>query len=110
MLERLCGLIEGLRVYPDRLESNIWITRGLVFSQKVLLELVRKGVSREDAYSLVQRNAMRCWEEKKDFREMLKSDGQITDILSEEEIDSCFSLKEDLKNIDHIFATVFGES
>lgn len=110
MLERLCGLIEGLRVYTDRLESNIWITRGLVFSQKVLLELVKKGVSREDAYSLVQRNAMRCWEEKKDFREMLKSDGGITDILSEKEIDSCFELKEDIKNVDYIFATVFGES
>lgn len=110
MLERLCGLIEGLRVYPDRLESNIWITRGLVFSQKVLLELVKKGVSREDAYSLVQRNAMQCWEEKRDFREMLKSDGQITDILSGKEIDSCFELKEDLKNIDYIFAAVFGDS
>ena len=110
MLERLCGLIEGLRVYPERLEGNIWITRGLVFSQKVLLELVKKGVSREDAYSLVQRNAMLCWEEKKDFREMLKSDGEVTDVLSEKEIDSCFELKEDLKNIDRIFATVFGES
>ena len=110
MLERLCGLIEGLRVYPERLEGNIWITRGLVFSQKVLLELVKKGVSREDAYSLVQRNAMLCWEEKKDFREMLKSDGDVTDVLSEKEIDSCFELKEDLKNIDRIFATVFGES
>lgn len=110
MLERLCGLIEGLRVYPERLEGNIWITRGLVFSQKVLLELVKKGVSREDAYSLVQRNAMLCWEEKKDFREMLKSDGQVTDVLSEKEIDSCFDLKEYLKNIDYIFATVFGES
>ncbi len=110
MLERLCGLIEGLRVYPERLESNIWITRGLVFSQKVLLELVKKGVSREDAYSLVQRNAMLCWEKEKDFREMLKNDGQVTDILSEKEIDSCFQLKEDLKSIDHIFAMVFGES
>ena len=110
MLERLCGLIEGLRVYPERLEGNIWITRGLVFSQKILLELVKKGVSREDAYSLVQRNAMLCWEEKKDFREMLKSDGEVTDVLSEKEIDSCFELKEDLKNIDRIFATVFGES
>jgi len=110
MLERLCGLIEGLRVYPERLEGNIWITRGLVFSQKVLLELVKKGVSREDAYSLVQRNAMLCWEGKKDFREMLKSDGDVTNVLSEKEIDSCFELKEDLKNIDRIFATVFGES
>ena len=110
MLERLCGLIEGLRVYPERLENNIWITRGLVFSQKILLELVKKGVSREDAYSLVQRNAMLCWEGKKDFREILKSDGQVMDVLSEKEIDSCFELKEDLKNIDRIFATVFGES
>ena len=97
MLERLCGLIEGLRVYPERLEGNIWITRGLVFSQKILLELVKKGVSREDAYSLVQRNAMLCWEEEKDFREMLKSDGQVMDVLSEKEIDSCFELKKILK-------------
>lgn len=110
MLERLCGLIEGLRVYPDKLESNIWTTRGLVFSQKVLLKLVKKGLSREEAYLLVQRNAMRCWEEKKDFREMLKSDGQIMDILPDKEIDSCFELEEDLKNIDYIFATVFGKS
>ncbi len=110
MLERLCGLIEGLRVYPEKLESNIWATRGLVFSQKVLLKLVKKGLSREEAYLLVQRNAMQCWEEKKDFREMLKSDGQIMDILSDKEIDSCFELEEDLKNIDYIFATVFGKS
>lgn len=110
MLERLCGLIEGLRVYPDKLESNIWITRGLVFSQKVLLKLVKKGLSREEAYLLVQQNAMKCWEEKKDFREMLKTDCQITGILSDKEIDSCFELEEDLKNIDHIFAAVFGES
>ncbi len=110
MLGRLCGLIEGLRVYPDKLESNIWITRGLVFSQKVLLKLVKKGLSREEAYLLVQRNAMRCWEEKKDFREMLKTDCQITGILPDEEINSCFELEEDLKNIDHIFAAVFGES
>ncbi len=110
MLQRLCGLIKGLCVYPERLESNIWITHGLVFSQKVLLELIRKGTSRETAYSLVQRNAMRCWEEKTDFREMLKNDVQIAGILSVEEIDSCFELKEDLKNIDYIFAAVFGES
>lgn len=109
MLERLCGLIDGLRINSDRLEDNIWITKGLVFSQKVLLELVKKGVLREDAYSLVQRNAMRCWEEKEDFREMLKSDGQITDVLSEKEIESCFELKGYLENIDYIFATVFGE-
>lgn len=110
MLERLCGLIEGIRVYPDKLESNIWITRGLVFSQKVLLKLVKKGLSREEAYLLVQRNAMKCWEEKKDFREMLKTDCRITGILSDKEINSCFELEEDLKNIDHIFAAVFGES
>ena len=110
MLERLCGLIEGLRVYPDKLESNIWITRGLVFSQKVLLKLVKKGLSREEAYLLVQRNAMKCWEGEKDFREILKTDSEIAGILSDEEIESCFELEEDLKNIDHIFAAVFGES
>ncbi|MDE0519221.1 MAG: adenylosuccinate lyase, partial [Candidatus Dadabacteria bacterium] len=74
------------------------------------LKLVKEGLSREEAYLLVQRNAMECWEGKKDFRDLLKTDLQITGILSDEEIDSCFELEEDLKNIDHIFATVFGES
>ena len=109
MLHRLCALLQGIRVYPENLEKNIWITRGLVFSQKVLLGLVRKGISRENAYSLVQRNALRCWEEQKDFQETLISDPEIMGVLSKEEVSSFFNLKEDFKNIDYIFAAVFGE-
>lgn len=108
MLERLRGVVEGLRIYPENMEKNIWLTRGLVFSQKVLLRLVRKGVSRERAYELVQRNAMRCWDEGSDFREALGGDADVTALLSEEEIGSCFGLEEDLKNVEHVFETVFG--
>ena len=110
MLERLCGLVGGLRIYPENLEKNIWLTGGLVFSQKVLLALVKKGVSRETAYSIVQRNAMRCWETGKDFRETLKADEEVAATLSKREVDSCFELKEYFENVNHIFAGVFGES
>ena len=108
MLERLRGVLEGLRIYPENMERNIWLTRGLVFSQKVLLRLVRKGVSRERAYELVQRNAMRCWEEGADFREALGGDADVAALLSPEEIGSCFGLEEDLGNVEHVFETVFG--
>lgn len=108
MLERLRGVVEGLRVYPENMEKNIWLTRGLVFSQNVLLGLVRKGVSRERAYELVQRNAMRCWEEGADFRETLGGDADVAALLSPGEIDSCFGLEECLANVEHVFETVFG--
>ena len=108
MLERLRVVVEGLRIYPENMEKNIWLTRGLVFSQKVLLRLVRKGVSRERAYELVQRNAMRCWDEGADFREALGGDADVAALLSGEEIDSCFGLEEDLANVGHVFETVFG--
>ena len=108
MLERLRGVMEGLRIYPENMERNIWLTGGLVFSQKVLLRLVRKGVSRERAYELVQRNAMRCWEDGSDFREALGADADVTSLLSGEDLDSCFGLEEDMKNVEHVFETVFG--
>ena len=108
MLERLRGIVEGLRVYPENMEKNIWLTRGLVFSQNVLLRLVRKGVSRERAYELVQRNAMRCWEEGADFREALAGDADVAALLPPGEIDSCFGLEECLANVEHVFETVFG--
>lgn len=108
MLERLRGVVEGLRVYPENMEKNIWLTRGLVFSQNVLLRLVRKGVSRERAYELVQRNAARCWEEGADFREALGGDADVAALLAPGEIDSCFGLEECLVNVEHVFETVFG--
>ncbi len=107
MLNRLRSLLEGLRVYPDRLEKNLWLTKGLIFSQKVLLALVEKGLKREDAYELVQRNAMRSWETGKDFKELLLRDEEVSGFLSKEDLDYCFDIKNDLKNIDVIYKRVF---
>ncbi|NIP29525.1 MAG: adenylosuccinate lyase [Candidatus Dadabacteria bacterium] len=108
MLNRLINLLDGLQIYEENLSKNIWLTNGLVFSQKVLLKLVNKGVTREKAYSLVQRNAMTCWKEKSAFKDLLKNDSEISDILTPDEIDSCFDVKQDFKNIDHIFEKVFN--
>ena len=107
MLHRLNGLLEGLQVYPENLEKNIWLTNGLVFSQKVLLKLVGKGLTREKAYSIVQKNAMKCWKEKTSFKNLLSNDKNITDVLGQSELDSCFEISNDLKNVDHIFERVF---
>jgi adenylosuccinate lyase len=108
MLHRLDHLLDGLQVYPENMEKNIWLTRGLVFSQKVLLKLVDKGLSREEAYKLVQKNAMKTWKEKEDFKNLLTQDPDISRSLSNEEIEECFDVKADLKNIDRIFERVFS--
>jgi adenylosuccinate lyase len=108
MLARLAFLLDGLQVYPENMEKNIWLTRGLIFSQKVLLKLVGKGMPREEAYRLVQRNAMRTWKEKADFRELLLNDREVTGLLSDEEITECFDVTADLKNVDRIFERVFS--
>lgn len=108
MLARLGGLLEGLHVYPENMEKNIWLTRGLIFSEKVLLKLVDKGISREKAYGLVQRNAMKSWKEKEDFRGLTLNDREIGSYLSTEEIEECFDTSHDLKNVDYIFNRVFS--
>ena len=107
MLNRLLGMLSGLKVYPKKLYSNIWVTKGLVFSQKVLLKLVTKGLTREKAYSIVQRNAMKCWKSNTDFYETLQGDKDVTTRLNARELKSCFELDQDLKNIDYIFRRVF---
>ncbi len=108
MLARLAYLLDGLQVYPENMKKNIWLTRGLIFSQKVLLKLVGKGMSREDAYKLVQRNAMRAWKEKSDFLGHLLSDRDVTGLLTKEEITECFDVTSDLDNVDRIFERVFS--
>ena len=107
MLNRLHYLLDGLKVYPENMEKNIWLTRGLVFSQKVLLKLVEKGISREDAYKLVQNNAMDTWKGLDDFKSLLLKDKEVSTSLSREEIEECFDVTADLKNIDNIFRRVF---
>lgn len=107
-LVRLTGLIEKLLVYPEQMEANLNKFRGLVHSQRVLLALTQAGVSREDSYRLVQRNAMKVWEENKDFLEELLGDKEVTAALSEDEIRENFDLSHHTKHVDTIFKRVFG--
>ena len=107
ILQKATSLIKGLVVYPERMLENLNATRGLVFSGQLLLALTRKGVSRETAYEWVQRNAMRVWDDKLDFQELVGADQDIAEHLSAEEISSAFSTDTYLRNVDTIFDRVF---
>ncbi len=107
-LHRLAGLIGNLVVYPDAMRANLDRLGGLIHSQRVMLALIDKGMSREDAYATVQRNAMKVWAGDGDFRELLKSDPAVAGALSDAEIDSLFDLAYHLKHVDAIFRRVFG--
>ncbi len=107
-LNRLAGVIEKLVIYPENMLKNLNKFNGLIHSQRVLLALTQKGVSREDAYRLVQRNAMKVWEQGADFRAELKADPEVRAALSEAEIDEKFDLGYHTKHVDTIFARVFG--
>ncbi|EMD83871.1 adenylosuccinate lyase [Pacificimonas flava] len=110
-LVRLTGVMDKLLVYPDRMQKNLDRMGGLIHSQRVLLALTQAGVSREDAYRLVQRNAMKVWESdgRESLLELLKGDPDVSAALSNEEIESRFDLAYHLKQVDTIFARVFGE-
>ncbi|MBB6223029.1 adenylosuccinate lyase [Rhizobium leguminosarum] len=108
-LSRLAGVIEKLLVYPENMENNLNKFRGLVHSQRVLLALTQAGTSREDAYRLVQRNAMKVWEQGKDFLEELLADAEVRAALSEEDIREKFDLGYHTKHVDTIFHRVFGK-
>ncbi len=108
-LRRLNGLIKNLVVYPDNMTRNLNQMKGLVFSQKILLDLTQAGVSREDSYRLVQRNAMKVWEQGKDFKTELLADQEVVGALGEEKICESFDLNYHLKHVDTIFKRVFGE-
>ena len=108
-LARLTGVVEKLVVYPDNMLRNLNQMRGLVFSQRVLLALTQKGVSREDSYSLVQRNAMKVWEQGKDFLTELKGDKDVTKHLNAKDLTTLFDLKYHTKHVDTIFKRVFGK-
>jgi adenylosuccinate lyase len=107
ILQKATGLIEGLVVYPERMLENLNATKGLIFSGQLLLALTNTGISREEAYELVQRNAMRVWDEGTDFLVLVKADNDIKAKLSAEEIERVFSLDHYLRNIDSIFERVF---
>ena len=109
-LARLTEVIDKLIVYPANMKKNLDRLGGLVHSQRVLLALTQKGISREDAYVLVQRNAMRVWRGEGEFLTLLKSDKDVRMVLSDGELEEFFDLGYHLKNIDFIFKRVFGES
>jgi adenylosuccinate lyase len=110
MLAKTANLIDKLVVNPGRMLENLNLTRGLVFSGELLLELTAAGVSREEAYTLVQRNAMRAWDEGLDFRELVSADAEISRLLTPSQIAKAFDVRATLKNIDRIFERVFGRS
>ena len=109
-LSRLTGVIEKLVVYPKNMLSNLNKFRGLIHSQRVLLALTQKGISREDAYNLVQRNAMKVWEDGKDFLTELKADADVKAALTDAEIEEKFDLGYHTKHVDTIFVRVFGDT
>lgn len=108
MLGRLKGLIKNLQVYPERMLENLNKLKGLVFSQHVMLELTKHGISREKAYEIVQRNAMRVWNENKDFKGLLLEDDEVKSYLKESEIEKMFDLSIFLRHADTIYKRVFG--
>ncbi|MCH8112352.1 MAG: adenylosuccinate lyase [Proteobacteria bacterium] len=108
-LARLAGLIENLVVYEDRMRQNLDRLGGLIHSQRVLLALTQAGLSREESYELVQRNAMKVWDEGADFREVLAKDADVAKLLPAADLDALFDLGYHLKHVDTIFDRVFGE-
>lgn len=107
ILNRLISIMENLVVYPDNMMKNLNLTSGLIYSQRVLLEMVNKGIDRDRAYRLVQRNAMKTWKTGEDFQKLLMKDSEVMEILNEEDIRGCFDLGYHLKHVDYIFKRVF---
>jgi adenylosuccinate lyase len=108
LLARTTSLVENMRVYPERMRRNLELTRGLIFSGQLLLDLAAAGMLRETAYRIVQGHAMRAWEEGSDFRAAIEADPEVRAALSGEQIAQTFSLEQQLRNVDAIFARVFG--
>jgi adenylosuccinate lyase len=108
ILRRFTRIVRGLVVYQDRMRENLERSRGVVFSGTVLLELARRGISRERAYEWVQRNAMRSFHEQKDFKSLLLADSDLMNVLTPADIDKAFDLDDQLRNVGAIFTRVFG--
>jgi adenylosuccinate lyase len=108
ILAKTTSLLDNLVVYPENMLKNLNLTRGLVFSGQLLLALTQKGVSREDAYVYTQRNAMRVWDEGGEYKDLVMQDADISAKLSSEEIARVFDVRHYLRNVDQVFARVFG--
>ncbi len=109
MLARMTTLLDTLLVYPERMKANLESTGGLVFSGQLLLDLVEHGVVREDAYRIVQTHAMRAWKEGLNFRELVLRDPEITSKVPRRQIEAAFDVQRQMRNVDKIFARVFGD-
>ena len=109
MLRRFTRIVTGMAVYPERMRENLDRSRGVVFSGTVLLELARRGASREEAYEWVQRNAMRAFAEQQDFKRLLLDDPDIARVLPRPDLERAFDLDDQLRHVDHIFERVFQE-
>ncbi len=109
ILAETIDIIKNWKVNTEKMKENIHATKGLIFSQMVLIALTKKKISREDAYKLVQRNSLKAWKENISFLELIKKDKEITNVLSEEEINDCFSLQPYLEKIDYIFEGVLSD-
>lgn len=109
MLSRFTGMISQLVIYPERMLANLQMTKGVIFSQMVLLKLIEQGISREGAYAIVQRNAMRSWQEGAEFRELLLRDDEVVAKLKPEALSAAFKVENFLTHVDFIFKRVFGE-
>ncbi len=107
MLGRFTGLMDKLLVYPERMLANLNMTHGVIFSQMVLLALIEKGAAREDAYAVVQKNAMKSWHEGIEFRKLLDQDERVRKLLTAAELDAIFDVNHFLKHLDFIFQRVF---
>jgi adenylosuccinate lyase len=110
MLNRFASLVENLIVYPENMKTNLEKMGGLIYSEGVLLLLTKKGLPREEAYGLVQRNAMKVWERGEDFKTLLSQDEGIKHLLTQEELDAAFDVRSHLKHVNDIFLRVFGDS
>jgi adenylosuccinate lyase len=109
MLRRFTRIVGGMVVHPDRMGENLDRSRGVVFSGSVLLELARRGVSREQAYAWVQRNAMRSFHEQQPFKALLLADADVMAVLPRDAVDAAFDLDVQLQHVDAIFDRVFGQ-
>ena len=110
MLSRFTSLVETLVVYPEHMRTNLERMGGLIYSESVLLLLTRQGLSREEAYRVVQRNAMKVWEKGGDFKIYLSEDETVRSVVDPKELDPLFDVRNHLRHVDDIFRRVFGET
>ena len=109
MLHRLTYILDSIKIHPENIKKNLELTRGLIHSQKVLLKLVDKGLSREKAYEIVQKDSIKAWNARLHFREILLKDKNVKKHLTERELDECFKIENDLKYVDSVFRRVFSK-